>query len=53
MGSHFARELCAQRELAVQQIVGAAADGDDMLVLALRERLAQLDDLAERHGLPA
>ena len=53
MGSHFARELRTQRDLTVQRMDAAAVEGDDALLDALTERLADLHDIAVRHGLPA
>lgn len=51
MGNQFASELRAQCARTVQQISAAAAEGDDLLVHALTERLADLGRIAARHGL--
>lgn len=53
MGNGLLHELCKQRDLAIAQIRAAASNGDDELVDALTERLADLRDIATRHGLPA
>ncbi len=51
--SAFEAELAEQMRSAVRAAKAAELAGDDLLALAMRDRLADLASIAARHQVPA